>query len=120
MAYWNGPPLTKVRNCLAVLTAVTSSGVALTQPIFQPVKENVLPAEETETVRSRMPGSVAIGHVLAVEDEVLVDLVGDHEQVVLDGQRRDGGELVAGEHRAGRVVRAVEQDEAGAGRDGFA
>ena len=48
-------------NCLAVLTAVTSSGVAVIQPIFQPVKENVLPAELTVTVRSRMPGNWAIG-----------------------------------------------------------
>jgi hypothetical protein len=58
--------------------------------------------------------------VLAVEDQVLVDLVGDHEQVVLDGQGGDGGQFVAGEHRAGGVVRAVEQDEAGAGGDGLA
>jgi len=56
--------------------------------------------------------------VLAVEHEVLVDLVGDHEQVALDGQRRDGRELVAGEDRTGWVVRAVEQDEAGARGDG--
>ena len=61
MAYWNGPPLTKVRNCLTVLTAVTSSGAAWTQPIFQPVNENVLPAELIRTVRSRMPGKVTIG-----------------------------------------------------------
>ena len=46
---------------MAVFTAVTSSGAALTQPIFQPVKENVLPAELTDTVRSRMPGNSAIG-----------------------------------------------------------
>lgn len=61
MAYWNGPPLTYVRNCLAVRTAVTSSGVPVTQPIFHPVKENVLPPELIVTVRSRMPGRVAIG-----------------------------------------------------------
>ena len=36
----------------------------MTQPTFQPVKENVLPAEEMVTVRSRMPGSVASGDVL--------------------------------------------------------
>ena len=33
----------------------------VTQPIFQPVKENVLPAELIVTVRSAMPGRVAIG-----------------------------------------------------------
>src|SRR5690349_17330528 len=86
-----------------------------------------LPAGEGERLTRRTdrhgalahPGELDDRHVLAVEDEVLVDLVGDHEQVALDGQSRDGGEFVAGEHRAGGVVRAVEQDEAGAGRDGF-
>ena len=46
---------------MTVLTAVTSSGVAVTQPIFQPVNENVLPAELIGAVRSRMPGNGAIG-----------------------------------------------------------
>ena len=64
-------------------------GDAHTQPIFQPVNENVLPADEIVTVRSRMPGSVASGTCSPVEDEVLVDLVGDRDQVVLDAQRRD-------------------------------
>jgi hypothetical protein len=46
---------------LAVRTAATNEGVPVTQPIFQPVNENVLPADEIETVRSRMPGKVTIG-----------------------------------------------------------
>ena len=46
---------------MTVRTAVTSSGVPVTQPIFQPVNENVLAAELIVTVRSRMPGRVAIG-----------------------------------------------------------
>ena len=71
----------------------------MTQPIFQPVKENVLPAELTVTVRSRMPGKLRDRDVLAVEHQVLVDLVGDDDQVALDGQLGDGGELVAGEDR---------------------
>jgi hypothetical protein len=50
-----------VRNCLTARTAKTSSGVAVTQPTFQPVNENVLPAELIDTVRSRMPGSEPIG-----------------------------------------------------------
>ena len=60
-AYWNGPPLTNVRNCLAVFTAATSSGTALAQPIFQPVKANVLPAELTDTpVRPETERSPAV------------------------------------------------------------
>ena len=69
-------------------TAVSSAGGALTQPIFQPVNENVLPADEIVTVRSRMPGKRRERDVLAVEHEVLVDLVGDRDQVVLDAQAR--------------------------------
>jgi hypothetical protein len=46
---------------LAVLTARTSSGGAQAQPIFQPVNENDLPPLEIVTVRSRIPGYVAIG-----------------------------------------------------------
>jgi hypothetical protein len=48
-------------NCLAARTAATSSGWPVTQPIFQPVNENVLPPELIDTVRSGMPGRVAIG-----------------------------------------------------------
>ncbi|CAM5729119.1 hypothetical protein STENM223S_07653 [Streptomyces tendae] len=60
-AYWKGPEETYVRYCLAERTAVTSAGAAVTQPTFQPVKENVLPAEPMVTVRSRMPGKDASG-----------------------------------------------------------
>ncbi len=41
--------------------ADTSSAGPVAQPTFQPVNENVLPAEPRVSVRSRMPGSVAIG-----------------------------------------------------------
>ena len=44
-----------------VRTAAMSSGVAVAQPTFQPVKENVLPAEPIETRRPRMPSMVANG-----------------------------------------------------------
>ena len=33
--------------------------------------------------------------MLALEDEVLVDLVGDGDHVALDAERRDGRELIA-------------------------
>ena len=50
-----------VSHCLAAITTPTSSAGPVTQPTFQPVKENVLPALEMVIVRSHMPGSVAIG-----------------------------------------------------------
>ena len=56
----------------------------------------------------------------AVEDQVLVHLVGDHQQVALAGEFGDRGELGAGQDRAGRVVRGVEQDQPGARGDGGA
>ena len=82
---------------MAVRTAETSGAGPQIQPIFQPVVLNVLPALPTTSVRSRIPGSVAIGGVPgAVEDEVLVDLVGEDEQVVLDGQLGERGQLLGG------------------------
>ena len=92
------------------------SGVAVAQPTFHPVNENVLPAEPIETTRPRMPSMVASGYVLAVEREVLVGLVGDHEEVVVDGDPRDRLGLRAGEHHAGGVVRAVEHEQPGLAR----
>ena len=53
--------MAKVTNWCAARTAAVSSGGAAAQPIFQPVSEKVLPKEEIVIVRSRMPGSVAIG-----------------------------------------------------------
>jgi hypothetical protein len=50
-----------VRNCFAVVTAVTSSGGPQIHPTFHPVVLNVLPPDEIDTVRSRMPGSDASG-----------------------------------------------------------
>ena len=50
-----------VTNWWTVRTAAARSGGAHVQPIFQPVRLNVFPAEEMVTVRSRMPGSEAIG-----------------------------------------------------------
>lgn len=53
--------------------------------------------------------------MFAVEDQVLVDLVGDDQQVAFDGERGDGRQFLAGEDLAGRVVRGVEEDQSGAG-----
>jgi hypothetical protein len=56
----------------------------------------------------------------SVEHQVLVDLVGDRQQVVLDAQGGDCLELLQAEHGAGRVVRRVDQDGARPGRHGGA
>ncbi len=57
-------------------------------------------------------------HVLVVvEDQVFVDLVGDHHEVVLEREVGHRPQLGAGEHGAGRVVGAVEQHEPGPGGD---
>ena len=98
---------------MTVRTAFTSSAGPVTQPTFQPVTENVLPADEIVTVRSRHAGQGGQRHVLAVEDQVLVDLVGDRDQVVLDAHGGDRLELGPGEDLAGRVVRGVEQHARG-------
>src|SRR6478609_10265401 len=49
--YCRGPPDTYVRNCFTVRTASTSSTGPVTQPTFQPVNENDLPADEIVSVR---------------------------------------------------------------------
>ena len=85
--------MTYVSHCFAERTAATRSAGPVTHPIFQPVNENVLPADEIVSVRSPMPGSVQSGYVRSLEHEVLVHLVGDGEQVVLDAHRGDGVEL---------------------------
>jgi hypothetical protein len=46
---------------LAPSTDATRAAGPLAHPTFQPVKENVLPPLEIVSVRSHMPGSVAIG-----------------------------------------------------------
>ena len=51
--------------------------------------------------------------LVAVVDDVLVDLVGDRDRVPLAAQRGDRLELVAREHLAGRVVRRVDDDRLG-------
>ena len=50
----------------------------------------------------------------AVVEEVFVDLVGEDEQVVLDGKLGDGLKLGAAEDLAGRIGRRVENHAAGA------
>ena len=84
-----------MRNCFASRTASTRSAGPVTQPTFQPVNENVLPAELMDSVRSRMPGEGGDRHVrpVDVEDHVLVDLVDDDHEVVLDGDLCDGRQL---------------------------
>ncbi len=46
---------------MAVFAAVTIAAGPHIQPIFQPVVLNVLPPDEIVSVRSTIPGSVAIG-----------------------------------------------------------
>ena len=81
IAGWNGAPEVYVRNCLTERTAATRSAGPVTQPIFHPVIENVLPADPIDKVRERMPGSVAIGDVRPLVRHVLVDLVHDDDEV---------------------------------------
>ncbi len=72
-------------------------------------------------VRSAMPGSVAGRDVLgAVVQEVLVDFVGDDEEIVLDGEIGDDFKLGAGEDFAAGIGWGVDDDAAGTRGDGGA
>ena len=114
IAGWNGAPFTYVRYCLTASTAVTSGAGAVSQPIFHPVVEKVLPPDEIETVRSQAPGRAAIGRCGTPKREVLVHLVGDDDRVVASRELDDELEDLVVEHHAGRVVRRVHDDEPGA------
>src|SRR5438034_9733874 len=60
------------------------------------------------------PGKGRDGHVLAIlVRDVLVDLVGDRDRVVLSAELGDHGQLFGGEDLAGGVVRRVHDDRPG-------
>ena len=103
---------------MTVRTAATRCSGPLSQPIFQPVKENVLPAEEMVMVRSAAPGRVATGMWPDAEGEVLVHLIGDDEASCFAGELDDALQDLPGEHRAGGVVRVVQQHHPGAVGEG--
>jgi len=58
-------------------------------------------------------GNAREGHVV----QLVVDFVGEDEDVVFDAEVADGLQLLAGEDLADRVVRCVDDDHAGALRD---
>ena len=64
-------------------------------------------------VRSRIPGSVLKRDVFPLEEHVGVHLVGQDDDVVLDGDFRNGFEFVSRQCPAGGVVRIVQDEEAG-------
>ena len=53
--------MVKVRNWCALAMALVRGGEARVQPIFQPVREKILPADPIFTQRSAMPGRVQRG-----------------------------------------------------------
>ena len=111
IATWNGVDVANVTNWWTDRRAAFSAPGPIAYPIFQPVSENVLPVELMVSVRSHIPGSDRNREMLAVvEQDPVVDLIGDDDQVVRDGQARDRLEFGAVEHLAGRIVRGVEQD----------
>jgi hypothetical protein len=55
-------------------------------------------------------GLVEGGGERAVEDQRFIDLVAQDPQVMRPGHGADGADVVAGEHRAGGVVRRIEKD----------
>ena len=83
------------------------------------------PARHGVRLRHRVDRDRPVGHardrrerdVRAVVDDVLVDLVGEREQVVLQADRGDQLQLVAAEDLAGRVVGRVDDDRPRPGPD---
>ena len=101
-------------NWCALVTTSTSAGGPVTQPTFQPVSENIFPAEPMRTQRSRMPGRlISGGTCLVVEDQMLVDLVADDDGVRFLNDSRKRRQFVAVEHAADGIERRVDDDGAG-------
>ena len=79
------------------------------------------PSRDAERLRQAVDGDGAIGHavdrrdrhvLVAVVDDVLVDLVGDRQHVPLLAEPGDELQLVPGEDLPGRVVRRIDDDGA--------
>ena len=94
-------------------TAASRGPGPLTQPTFHPVKENVLPPEEMVSGSFRHAGQGGQRDVGALEDQVLVDLVGHGQEVTVAAQLGDLRQLVGAEDLAGRIVRGVEEEHPG-------
>ena len=102
---------------ISLLNGSTSAGGRIAKPSRQPVIAQAL--------REAVEDDRALHHVrhardrdvLALEDAAAVDLVGHDDDVVLAGDVGDGRDVLARQHAAGRVVRRVEDDQLGLGRD---
>ena len=95
-----------------------SSAGPQAHPIFQPVQLNILAALEIVTVRLGHAGVVGQRNVaVPVEHQMLVDLVGDHQQVGVHSELGQRVEFVVGGHHAGRVVRRIDDQRLGLGCD---
>ena len=77
---------------------------------------NVFENPSRVIVRSAMPGRVAIDSSFLVLQPA-VDLVGQDDEVVADRDLGDGPDVVPGQDRAGRVMRAVDDDHLRPRRD---
>ena len=85
----------------------------MVQPIRQPVTEYVFDIESIDDRPLGHPGQGRQRDVLAVVDDVLVDVVGQGDDVVLLAEAGDELELGPVEDLARRVVRRVHDDRPG-------
>ena len=90
----------------------------VSQPIFQPVKEKVLPADEMVMVRSAAPGSVATGMCLTPKVRCSYTSSVMMRQSCFAGQVDDALKYFPREDSAGGIVRVVEQHHPGAVAEG--
>ena len=87
-AAWSGAAAPTVRKSWTRRIPTDSSGEAIVQPIRQPVTEYVFDIEWMRHGPLGHPGQRRERDVLALEDDVLVDVVGERDDVVLDGTGR--------------------------------
>ena len=98
-------------------TAATSAGGPCTHPIFQPVTENVLPAEEIVSVRWAIPGRVEMKGTVRTLSEDIRELVPEKMERIVRGITEAHRASYSFEYRRGpdpivnheRVMRVVEE-----------
>ncbi len=114
-ASWSGAAVpTVTKSWIFWIPSVSGAGATIV-PIRHPVTLYVFDIPLMVTVRSARERRQR--NVLALVEDVLVDLVGDGDEVVLEADVRHDLEIFTSEHPSRGVVRRVDHDGARLRRD---
>ena len=97
--------------------AGTTSGGATVYPSRHPVMAKLLENPSMISVRSCHSGIAQHRKIFAAVNDARIDFVGEHPQVVLDGEFGQGALHCVGINRSRRIARRIRQQHARARRD---